>query len=110
EANGQLEVPPQNEASVTAILGANIVSITVIEGDDVKKGQVLAYLSHPNLTRLQSDYLEAYSSLQFLEQEFQRQQRLYEEEVGSGKTFQQAQADYHAKQAMVKSYASQLRQ
>ncbi|WPP50738.1 efflux RND transporter periplasmic adaptor subunit [Catalinimonas niigatensis] len=110
EANGQLEVPPQNEATVTAIMGANITSIQVIEGDDVRKGQVLAYLSHPNLTRLQSDYLEAHSSLQFLEQEFQRQKRLYEEEVGSGKNYQQIQADYRSQTAMVKSLESQLRQ
>ena len=37
EANGQLEVPPQNEASVTAIIGANVKSIEVIEGDKVKE-------------------------------------------------------------------------
>jgi len=110
ESSGVLEVPPQNEATITAIVGANITSIKVIEGDDVKKGQVLAYLSHPNLTRLQSDYLEAYNSLQFLEKEFQRQKRLYEGEVGSGKTFQQTQSDYQSKQVMVKSYESQLRQ
>lgn len=110
EANGQLEVPPQNEATVTAILGANVVAIQVIEGDSVKKGQVLAYLSHPNLTRLQSDYAQAHSRLQFLEQEFARQQRLYEEEVGSGKAFQQTRADYQAQQATVSSYAAQLRQ
>ena len=93
EANGQLEVPPQHEATVTAILGANVTSIKVIEGDQVSKGQVLAYLSHPNLTRLQTDYVRAYSQLQFLEKENQRQKRLYEEEVGSGKTYQQIQAD-----------------
>ena len=55
EANGQLEVPPQYEATVTATLGGNINSIKVIEGDKVNKGQVLAYLSHPNLTKIQTD-------------------------------------------------------
>ncbi len=85
EANGQLEVLPQHEATVTAILGANVTSIKVIEGDQVSRGQVLAYISHPNLTRLQTDYIRAYSQLQFLEKENQRQKRLYEEEVGSGK-------------------------
>ena len=52
EANGQLEVPPQNEAMVTSVVGANVVSIEVIEGDEVKKGQILAYLSHPNICLL----------------------------------------------------------
>ena len=109
EATGQLEVPPQYEATVTAVIGANVTSIEVIEGDEVRKGQTLAYLSHPNLTRLQTDYMTAYSRLQNLEQEFNRQQRLYEQEVGSGKLFQQAQADYRVVQAEVKGLESQLR-
>ena len=110
KANGQLEVPPQYEATVTAILGGNITSIKVIEGDKVNKGQVLAYLSHPNLTRMQSDYINAYSRMQFLEKEFDRQKRLYEAEVGSGKTFQQTQSNYQSVKGEVKSYESQLRQ
>ena len=32
EANGTLEVPPQNEAAITTVVGANVVSIEVIEG------------------------------------------------------------------------------
>lgn len=110
EANGELEVPPQNEATVTAIIGANITTIKVIEGDDVRKGQILAYVSHPDLTRMQSEYLEAYNSLQFLKQEYQRQKRLYEEEVGSGKAFQQTQADFRTAEVLVKSRSMQLQQ
>src|SRR5690606_25636026 len=110
QASGQLEVPPQNEAMVTAKIGANISSIKVIEGDEVKKGQVLAYLSHPDFTRVQSDYLEAYNNAQFLEQEYQRQKRLYEAEVGSGKLYQQAQSSHRSALGMVKSLESQLRQ
>lgn len=110
QVSGQLEVPPQNEATVTAIIGAKISSIKVIEGDEVKKGQVLAYLSHPDFTRVQSDYLEAYNNAQFLEQEYQRQKRLYEAEVGSGKLYQQAQSSHRSALGMVKSLESQLRQ
>ena len=110
QANGLLEVPPQNEAIVTAIMGANVASIQVIEGEDVRSGQVLAYLSHPNLTQLQSDYLESHSKLQFLEQDFQRQKKLYEEEVGSGKAFQQTEARYTTALGMAKSLKLQLRQ
>ena len=110
EANGELEVPPQNEATVTAMLGANVSSIEVIEGDDVRKGQVLAYLKHPSLIALQSEYLDTYHQLQFLEEEYKRQKRLYEEEVGSGQAFQQSQADYRAARAKVKSHALQLQQ
>lgn len=110
QATGKLEVPPQNEATVTAIIGANVSLIKVIEGQDVKKGEVLAYLMHPNLTRIQSDYLEAWNNLQFLEKEYQRQKKLYDEEVGSGKTFQQTQSEFRSARGMAKSLESQLRQ
>lgn len=110
EANGQLEVPPQHEASITAILGANVTAIKVIEGDKVKKGQVLAYLAHPTLAKLQSDYLRAFSTMQYLEKDYNRQKRLYEEKVGSGQTFQQIQSDYNSMKGEVKAYEAQLKQ
>jgi len=110
EANGRLEVPPQHEATVTAILGANVTSIKVIEGDKVKKGQVLAYISHPNLTQLQTNYVKAYSRLQYLEKNLERQKKLYEEEVGSGKTYQETMADYQAIRGDVHGFEVQLKQ
>ncbi|WP_339698433.1 efflux RND transporter periplasmic adaptor subunit [uncultured Roseivirga sp.] len=110
EANGQLEVPPQHEATVTAILGANVTAIKVIEGDKVKKGQTLATLAHPNLSRLQSDYVRAYHQLQFLQKEYERQKKLYDENVGSGKIFQQTQADYLSMKGEVKGFEAQLGQ
>lgn len=60
DVNGRLAVFPQHKAIVTAILGANVTAIKVIEGEKVKKGQVLAYLSHPNLTNLQTAYIRTY--------------------------------------------------
>ncbi|MBR09436.1 MAG: efflux transporter periplasmic adaptor subunit [Rickettsiales bacterium] len=110
EANGQLEVPPQHEATVTAILGANVTSIKVIEGDYVKKGQVLGYLAHPNLSSIQSNYIRVYSQLKFLEKEYSRQKKLYEENVGSGKTYQQTLADYQTIKGEAKGYEAQLKQ
>ncbi len=109
EANGQLKVPPQNEAAVTAIIGANITSIKVIEGDKVSKGQVLAYLSHPDLIKLQTNYVNSWNQLQYLEKEYQRQRKLYEEKVGSGKELQKTQADYQSMKGTVKGYEVQLK-
>lgn len=109
EANGQLEVPPQNEAAITAIIGANITSIEVIEGDKVNKGQVLAYLSHPDLIRLQTDYVNDWNQLQYLEKQYERQRQLYDEKVGSGKELQKTKADYQSAKGMVKGHEAQLR-
>ncbi|MDO6819978.1 efflux RND transporter periplasmic adaptor subunit [Zobellia sp. 1_MG-2023] len=110
EANGQLEVPPQNEATITSVVGANVVSIEVIEGDKVAKGQAVAYLSHPNIIQKQTDYLDAFSNSQFLKGEYERQKKLYDAGVGSGLNFQKAQAQYQSSQGRVKGLAAQLRQ
>ena len=109
EANGTLEVPPQNEAAITAVIGANVVSIKVIEGDKVNKGQVVAYLSHPDIIKLQADYLNTYSKSNFLKKDYERQKKLYDAGVGSGVNFQKAEAEYIASKAMVSGLVAQLK-
>lgn len=108
EANGELEVPPQNQAEVTAVIGANVKSIKVIEGEKVKKGQVLAYLAHPDLIQLQTEYITNWNDLQFLEQEYERQSKLYEDKITSGKDFQQLKSDYNSKIGVVNGLEAQL--
>lgn len=109
-ATGFLEVPPKNEATVTTIIGANVSNIKVIEGEEVKKGQVLAYLKHPSLIELQQQYLEAHSQYVYLEKEYKRQERLYSEQVGAGKDFQQVSANYQGAKAQVSGLEARLRQ
>jgi cobalt-zinc-cadmium efflux system membrane fusion protein len=108
EANGQFKVPPQNNATVTAVIGANVHSIRVREGDHVKKGQTLAFLSHPDLIRLQTDYVSHWNQLQFLEKEYLRQTKLQEEKIGSGKEYERIASEYRALQGTVKGYQAQL--
>jgi len=109
EANGHLQVPPQNRASVTAIVGANVNSINVFLGDKVKKGEMLATLSHPQLLQLQTNFLNAWNRMAYLSKEYQRQKKLYEAQVGSGKDFQKVSADYFTLKGDLKNQESQLR-
>lgn len=109
EANGQLEVPPQNEATVSTVIGANITDIKVIEGDQVSKGQILAYASHPDLIQLQTDYIDAWNQLEFKEEDYKRQKKLYEEKVGSGKEFQRVRASYQSLKGRVLGLEAQLK-
>jgi cobalt-zinc-cadmium efflux system membrane fusion protein len=110
EANGTLEVPPQNEAEITSAIGANVVSIKVIEGDKVEKGETVAFLSHPNIIQIQTDYLNAYSNTAFLEKEYLRQQKLYDAGVGSGANFEKAEANFTASKAKTNGLKAQLTQ
>lgn len=109
EANGQLEVPPQNEAAITSVMGSNVVSIQVIEGDKVHKGQIVAYLSHPDIIQIQTDYLKAHSNNDYLKKDYERQKKLYDSDVGSGMSYQKAEAEYNASKALVKGMEAQLK-
>jgi len=108
EANGLLEVPPQNEATVTALFGANVQTIKVIEGDKIKKGQVLAYLSHPDLIDIQTEYSSNWNQLQYLSSDYERQKKLYDEKVGSGKEFQKIKSEYLGMKSKVRGSEAQL--
>ncbi len=109
ETTGILTVPPQNEASVTAIVGGNVESIAVIEGEDVRRGQPLAYLSHPDLINLQTEFMRNSNELEFLEKDYLRKKTLYSEQVGSGKEFQKTESDFKVARAKVKGYEAQLK-
>lgn len=44
--NGIIDVPPQNKAVVTAIMGGYVKSIPFLRGDKVRKGQPLLYIEN----------------------------------------------------------------
>lgn len=108
KVNGQLELPPQNRASVSAIVGGRVQSIAVIEGDYVKKGQVLAQLNNPEFITMQREYLSAKSNISFLEQDYQRKKNLLNDGITSAKSFQQAEAAYNDGKSTLNAAKSML--
>jgi len=108
QVTGILELAPQDQADISPILGGIVKQINVIEGDKVSKGQTLAVLEHPDFIQLQQDYVSNYNNLEFLEKEFIRQKRLYEEKVGSGKEFQRISAEFKTKKSAVKALEIKL--
>ena len=109
EVSGSLEVPPQNEAIVTAIVGANVEKILVIEGEQIAKGQVLAYLKHPELITLQTNYITVINELGYMKSSYERQKKLYDENVGSGKDLQESESKYMAKKGEFKGLEYKLK-
>ena len=108
KSNGQLEVPPANSADITAVIGGNVKEIKVFHGDRVSKGQLLAVLEHPDYIALQESFAEVANRLEFLEQEFERQKELFENNVGAGQDFQQAKAEYNTAKAKYEGLKSRL--
>ncbi len=107
-ATGRLEVPPQNEASISSFIQGSVTNIKIIEGDKVKKGQLLAYVSDPKIVDLQADYQEALSQLKFLETEYQRQRALLEKKATSGRESQRITSEYQSLRAKVAGLKAKL--
>ncbi len=110
KASGQLAVPPQNEAKVNLLSGGIIRRISVLEGQKVKKGQILAVIENQDMIRLQQDYLSSKNGFSFVDAEYKRQQQLKAAGAGTGKSFQLAEANYHSESSKIKALERQLQQ
>lgn len=98
-ARGRLMLPPDGQAAVSAMMPGVATTIEVFPGQAVQKGQVLAYLTHPDYIDLQEQYFSTMNSLSFLENEYNRQKRLYDENVSSEKKYLQAKTEFQGAQA-----------
>lgn len=73
---GTVDVPPMERKVIHSYIEANINSIRVIQGEQVKKGQLLATLSHPNLISLQQELLASDAEINFQQGELDRKKQL----------------------------------
>ena len=105
---GELALAPSDEARVSAVVGGVCSDIRVIEGDYVKKGQVIARITHPDIVDMQQQYLDALNRDEYLESEYKRQKRLLEDSVNSEKTFQNAKTDYQSNLTRLQSLKKKL--
>jgi membrane fusion protein, heavy metal efflux system len=110
KASGQLAVPPQNKAEVNVLVGGIIQVINVREGQSIVKGQVVAFLENTDFIKLQQDYLSAKNGFTYTKAEYQRQKELKEADAGTGKIYQQAEANYNADQSKLLGMERQLEQ
>lgn len=108
-AKGMVDVPPENAAFVSPNVGGFVVETQLLIGDEVKKGQKVFTLTHPDYVELQQNYLEAQSQLQYLKSEYERQQNLLQEKITSEKNFLKAQSDYQQALAIHNGFSEKLR-
>jgi len=106
--NGVIDVEPKSMATVSAPLGGYIKTAGLLPGEAIRKGQVLATIENPEFINIQQNYLESLGKLQFLEEEYKRQEQLRKEDINSAKTFQQVASDYNVMKARIKAYEQQL--
>lgn len=108
KANGHLKLPPENKAYVSPLFSGRIRSVDVHIGTDVKKGQLLATLENPDFIVLQEDYLTTLNEVDVLKKEFERQEKLLEDNVVSQKKFEAAKSEYERSKIQLEGIESRL--
>ncbi len=108
-ANGLIQLPPNDRASINALYESFIDKIYHIEGEKVNQGDVLVSLKHPNFIQLQQEYLQAQSQYNFLLKELDRQQLLSDSNVTAMKKLQQAESDLQSMEALKNSLSEKLK-
>jgi len=110
KASGQLAVPPQRRADVNVLMGGVIRRIYPLEGQWVKRGQVIATIENTELAEIQEEYVTAKNAFSFTAAELKRQQELDEANAGTKRKLQEAQANYNSERARLGAMEKQLRQ
>lgn len=114
-ANGYTKLPPQNQAAVSVQFPGNISTIKVIEGQFVKKGQVLATMqsiAYNNLrlerSKLNEQLKTSQANLEYLKLDYARQKELSEENVNAKKVFQKVSSELKFEEAKISGLQSHI--
>jgi cobalt-zinc-cadmium efflux system membrane fusion protein len=108
QANGKMEVPPSNKTFITVPFGGFVKSISVLDGEIVKKGDELLTIEHPEIIQIQQEYLEIQASMELLNSEVERCEILVKNEAGSLKNLQTAKANYNIAKAKISGLKAKL--
>ncbi len=110
KANGILNVPNQNKATVNTLMGGIIKSIFVQSGKNVEKGQIIATIANTSIITMQEEYLATCTKLNLYEIEFKRQQELQAGNATALKTLQTTESELNILKTRKASLQKQLEQ
>lgn len=106
--NGTIILPPQQQATVALTLGGIVRNTSLLPGQYVQKGALLATLDNPDFINLQQTYLDSHAQAEYLKAEYERQTALASEQAASQKKLQQSKADYLSMQSRLEAAAAQV--
>ena len=89
-------------------MGGIVRNTSLLPGQYIQKGTLLATLDNPDFINLQQTYLDSHAQAEYLKAEYERQKALSSEQAASQKKFQQSKADYLSMQSRLEAAAAQL--
>lgn len=89
EATARVVIPPMGDAIVSAPQSGLLAGLSVSVGEEVTRGQVMAKLQSSDFLALQREFLDALNANLLAQNEFQRDQQLFDEGIISGRRLQE---------------------
>ncbi len=89
EATARVVIPPMGEAIVSAPHSGLLAGLNVSVGEEVTDGQVMAKLQSSEFLVLQREFLDALNANLLAQNEFERDQQLFDEGIVSGRRLQE---------------------
>ena len=83
------------EAQVGSLVQGRVREVFVSVGDFVEQGRDLMHIEGLEVGEIKSNFIKAKAQLKYAEANYERQKSLLEQNVGSRKTFLEAQSDYN---------------
>lgn len=93
-ATGKVKANENKVAIVGPLFSGRIKEILVNVGDWVKKGEKLVLLESVEVAEAKSEFYKAYAEMELAKINYERQQRLFKENIASKKNLASAEADY----------------
>jgi cobalt-zinc-cadmium efflux system membrane fusion protein len=109
QVTGMIDVPPENRATVSSYFDGYISETQLLVGNEVQKGDLLVKLKHPDFIKMQQNYAESFSNLEFQTSEFERKKSLLEDKVIAQKVFQSTKNDYLQAKAQLQATFEQIK-
>ena len=99
KAMGKVLAPKPQTAIVGHAFPARVAKIDIEIGDWVEKGQTLVTLESQEVGSAKSDFFKTVADLELAKLNFEREQRLLDEEIGIEKNLRMAEAEHKIAQA-----------
>ena len=105
---GYIEAPPQGRYSVRVPVAGFVSKILPLPGQLVRKGELLAELTHPDYVHLQQQYLEVKAELAYQTAALSRQESLRGQNATTEREYTRALADQQIGQSRLAAMKAEL--
>ncbi|WP_276134266.1 efflux RND transporter periplasmic adaptor subunit [Polluticoccus soli] len=106
--SGTLEVPSQNKAFITSLVGGVLRSINIQPGSYVRKGQTIGTIANTEVSNIQQELISINARIQYSNQELDRQRELVRGNAAPYKNVQRIESELKGLRAQRSALQRQL--